>query len=86
MVMGTDRRLTYYWFDQRGRSLTDLYQIKFYNFVDSVMLNRTDGALIRLITPLKEHEPPEAGDARLKEFMQLFNPALARFLPVGERS
>ena len=83
MVMGNDRRLTYYWFDQRGRILTDLYQIKLYNFVDSVTVNRTDGALVRLITPLVGSESPEAADSRLKDFFKQFNPTLTTFLPTS---
>lgn len=83
MVMGTDRRLTYYWFEQRGRILTDLYQIKLFNFVDSVTMNRTDGALIRLITPLAESESAAAADVRLKDFLRQFNPTLHGFLPTG---
>jgi exosortase D (VPLPA-CTERM-specific) len=86
MVMGNDRRLTYYWFDQRGRILTGLLQIKIYNVVDSIALNRTDGALVRLITPLKENESPEAADARLKDFFTQFNPTLSTFLPSGTQS
>jgi EpsI family protein len=81
MVMGSDRRLTYYWFDQRGRILTEMYQIKLFNFIDSVIKNRTDGALVRLITPLGENETPEAADMRLKEFFKQFNPTLSGFLP-----
>ena len=86
MVMGNDKRLTYYWFDQRGRILTDLYQIKFFNIVDSIKLNRTDGALVRLITPLGENESPAAADFRLKEFFKQFNPELNNFLPTGAKS
>jgi EpsI family protein len=86
MVMGSDRRLTYYWFDQRGRILTDMYQIKLFNIVDSVIKNRTDGALVRLITPLGEQESPEAADVRLKEFFKQFNPTLGSFLPAGIKS
>lgn len=86
MVMGNERRLTYYWFDQRGRILTDLYQIKLFNFVDSITLNRTDGALVRLITPLGDGESMVTADARLKEFFRQFNPALHRFLPTGAKS
>ena len=81
MVMGNDRRLTYYWFDQRGRILTDLYQIKLFNIVDSVTLNRTDGALIRLITQLAENETPAMADVRMKAFLQQFYPTLNSFLP-----
>jgi exosortase D (VPLPA-CTERM-specific) len=86
MVMGSERRLTYYWFDQRGRILTDLYQIKLFNVIDSITLNRTDGALVRLITPLGESELPAAADDRLKEFFKQFNPTLNSFLPTGARS
>jgi exosortase D (VPLPA-CTERM-specific) len=86
MVMGSDRRLAYYWFDQRGRNLTDLYQIKLYNVVDSITQNRTDGALIRLITPLAENEKPENADIRMKEFMGHFNPELSKFLPDNTHS
>jgi len=85
MVMGNERRLVYYWFDQRGRILTDLYQIKLFNVIDSITLNRTDGALIRLITPLTENESPEVAEARLKDFFTQFNPALQSFLPTGAR-
>lgn len=85
MVMGNDRRLTYYWFDQRGRVLTGLMQIKLYNFVDSVTHNRTDGALVRLITPLNQSETPEKGDERLIAFLAYFEPALAGFLPDGPK-
>lgn len=86
MIMGNERRLTYYWFDQRGRILTDLYQIKLFNFVDSIILNRTDGALVRLITPLGESESPATADDRLKEFFKQFNPTLNHFLPTGAKS
>lgn len=86
MVMGSEQRLTYYWFNQRGRILTDLYQIKLFNIVDSIALNRTDGALVRLITPLGSSESAALADARLKEFFKLFNPTLNRFLPTADRS
>jgi exosortase D (VPLPA-CTERM-specific) len=86
MVMGAERRLTYYWFDQRGRILTDLLQIKLFNIVDSISQNRTDGALVRLITPLGANETPESADFRLKDFFKQFNPALNQFMPAGVKS
>lgn len=86
MVMGSEQRLTYYWFNQRGRVLTELYQLKLFNIVDSIALNRTDGAMVRLITPLNGSESPAAADARLSEFFRLFNPTLNSFLPPAARS
>ena len=85
MVMGNERRLIYYWFDQRGRILTDLYQIKLFNVIDSITLNRTDGALIRLITPLTANESPEVAEVRLKDFFTQFYPILHSFLPTSAR-
>jgi exosortase D (VPLPA-CTERM-specific) len=85
MVMGNDRRLTYYWFDQRGRILTNLFQTKLFNIVDSITRNRTDGSMVRLITPLAENELPPAADTRLKEFFTQFNPILTSFLPPSVR-
>ena len=85
MIMGSERRLTYYWFNQRGRILTDLFQTKLFNIVDSITLNRTDGSMVRLITPLAEKETPEIAETRLKEFFMQFNPILTSFLPSSVR-
>lgn len=83
MAMGSDRQLIYFWFDQRGRILTDLYQIKLYNFLDAVTQGRTDGALVRLITPLAAGETTTRADARLRAFVAALYPQLKQFLPAG---
>jgi EpsI family protein len=49
-------QLVYYWFPQRGRILTNAYELKFYAFWDALTRQRTDGALVRLITPVYEGE------------------------------
>jgi exosortase D (VPLPA-CTERM-specific) len=78
---GTDRQLVYYWFRQRGRSLTDEYSVKGYLLRDSLLRNRTDGALVRLVTPLRAGERDGAADARLAQFAQRAVPLLARHVP-----
>lgn len=65
---GANKELVYYWFSQRGRILTNAYQLKLYNFWDALTMKRTDGALIRLITPIGSGEAMEEADARLREF------------------
>jgi len=76
------RQLVYYWFVQRGRLLTNEYAVKWYIFWDSITRNRTDGALVRLVTSV---EPGEAGleqaDERLQRFAREIDPKLNYFLP-----
>ena len=45
---GEYRQLVYYWFQQRGRVIENEYLVKWYLFWDSLMHNRSDGALVRL--------------------------------------
>jgi hypothetical protein len=75
------RQLVYFWFPQRGRVLTDLYQIKLYNFWDALTRHRTDGALVRVITPLASGEEPAAAEERLQRFCRAAVPLLDGYLP-----
>ena len=58
--LGNQRQLVYYWFQQRGRVITNEYQVKWYLFWDALTRNRTDGALVRLIVPVGADEPDMA--------------------------
>ena len=49
---GDDRQLVYYWFEQRGRRMTSDYAAKFYTVWDSIAQGRSDGALVRVTTPI----------------------------------
>jgi EpsI family protein len=80
---GADRDLVYYWFDERGRTITNEYWAKIYLLIDAIEKNRTDGALVRLTTPIKRGEPEEDADRRLQSFMSSALPRLTAFLPAG---
>jgi exosortase D (VPLPA-CTERM-specific) len=75
------RELVYYWFPQRGRILTDLYQLKFYVFWDALTRRRTDGAMVRIITPLYASEQTADAEVRLQGFAREIAPVLEQFLP-----
>ena len=81
IALGTHRQLVYYWFQQRGRVITNEYVAKWFLFWDSLIQRRTDGALVRLITPLKVGATEQEGDARLAEFAAQAAPQLDRFIP-----
>jgi exosortase D (VPLPA-CTERM-specific) len=78
---GNDRQLVYYWFQQRGRVVTNEYLVKWYLVWDALTRNRTDGALVRITTPLAAGEDPDQGDERLAEFAAQAVPRLSGFIP-----
>jgi exosortase D (VPLPA-CTERM-specific) len=78
---GSERQLVYYWFQERGRDLTNEYVVKWYLLQDALLRNRTDGALVRLITPLRDNEPAAAADARLAKFTASTLATLRNYLP-----
>jgi len=79
--LGSQRMLVYYWFQQRGRNITNEYLAKWYIFRDSLLMNRTDGALVRVITVLPEGSDVEAADQRLQEFIRVAAPRLGYHIP-----
>ena len=78
---GDYKQLVYYWFQQRGRVITNEYLVKWFLFWDALTRNRTDGALVRLTTRMKPHESWEAGDARLTEFARAAAGDLDKYIP-----
>jgi EpsI family protein len=48
--------LLIYWYQGRGRSLASEYWGKVYTVIDSVRLRRSDGAMVRLTTPVQGSE------------------------------
>ncbi|MCB1880971.1 MAG: VPLPA-CTERM-specific exosortase XrtD [Chromatiaceae bacterium] len=78
---GEIKQLVYYWFQQRGRVITNEYMTKWYLFLDGLTKHRTDGALVRLTTVINPGERWSDGDARLRAFALLAVPALDRFVP-----
>jgi exosortase D (VPLPA-CTERM-specific) len=81
--LGQQRQLVYYWFQQRGRIITNEYLAKWYLFTDSLQLARTDGALVRLVTPIPEGVDEATADARLHDFLRDFYPKLPDYIPGG---
>lgn len=77
---GLDRQLVYYWFDQAGRRLASDYAAKLWLVWDAYDRGRTDGALVRLITPILPGEVEADADARLQALMAEVLPELPPFI------
>lgn len=76
-----ERALVYYWFDQRGRRISDEFTMKWYLLRDAIVRNRTDGAMVRVITDLGRNEDLRAADERLQQFVRVAAPRLGEYVP-----
>jgi EpsI family protein len=81
IAKGTNKQLVYYWFEQRGRTLTNEYLVKWYLFWDALTLQRTDGALIRITTSLKPGETWQDAEKRLQFIAQFVEGTMGRYIP-----
>lgn len=79
--LGPQKQLVYYWFQQRGRVITNEYLVKWWLFWDSLTRQRTDGALVRLVTPVLHGESTEEAERRLVQFAATAAPKLDRYIP-----
>ena len=81
MSQGENRQLVYFWFPLRDRVVTNAFALKWFNFWDALTRQRTDGALVRVITPVYPGEELKDGNERLLQFIRDMSPVLAEYLP-----
>ena len=53
---GLHKQLLIYWYQGRGRAIASEYWGKVYTVLDSVRLRRSDGAMVRIMTPVDGSE------------------------------
>jgi EpsI family protein len=75
------KQVVLYWYLAHGRSLANDYLAKAYMMMDAIRWNRTDGALVRVVTPVGAGETVAAAQARAIEFTKQTTPLLPRFIP-----
>jgi EpsI family protein len=78
---GETKQFVIYWYQAHGRSVPNEYVAKGYMVTDAIRLNRTDGALVRVITQVLPSESLESAKARAVHFTQQMAPDLPRFIP-----
>ncbi len=78
---GEQKQFVLYWYQAHGRSVANEYASKFYLIADAMRMNRTDGALVRVITPIATNESLDAARQRAVDFTSLMAPQLQRFIP-----
>jgi EpsI family protein len=78
------RDVVLYWYQDRGRVITDEYTAKAYLLWDGFQWNRTDGALVRISAPVST--TPEEATERALRFVTDLWPVLEERLPGLARS
>jgi exosortase D (VPLPA-CTERM-specific) len=78
---GDKKQLVYYWFQQRGRIITNEYLVKWYLLWDAMTRNRTDGALIRLVAYVGPGQSIEDADTQLTAFAASVARPLENYVP-----
>ena len=78
---GEQRQLAYYWFRQRGRAMTSEVAVKWFILQDGITRDRSDGALVRLVTPVLVNENIDQADRRLVAFLSTIDTRLRDHIP-----
>jgi exosortase D (VPLPA-CTERM-specific) len=80
---GTDRELVYYWYQSHGRVVANEYWGRMLLAIDAVRLNRTDGALVRIVAPATDDDGGAAttGERGATAFIDALFPLLREYVP-----
>jgi EpsI family protein len=78
---GDNRQFVIYWYQAHGRSVANEYMARMYMTIDAMRMNRTDGAIVRVITPIDPREDTSVARARAEVFTAQLMPMLPRFIP-----
>ena len=78
-----DRQVVMYWYQSHGRVVASEYVGRAYMALDAVRLNRTDGAMVRVIVPVDDRASDGVATATRTavDFSRKMFPSLASYLP-----
>ena len=82
MQKGDQRLVALYWYHERGRVIASEYASRVFMMLDAARYGRTDGALVRVVTPVDSHgHATGEGASRLTAFVRTIFPVLDGYLP-----
>jgi EpsI family protein len=81
IARGSDKQLVLYWYWAHDRAVASEYWAKFYLVTDSMRLNRSDGSMIRVTTPMVPGESANEAQQRLLSFAGNVVPLLDSYIP-----
>jgi len=81
IAKGDSRQLVLYWYWAHDRGVASEYWAKYYLVADSIQMHRSDGALVRIMTPMYRGESADAALQRLLPFVGDVGPLLNSYIP-----
>lgn len=81
IAKGDSRQIVLYWFWAHNRGVASEYWNKFYMVADSIKMNRSDGSLIRITSPVQPGESIDAAQQRISPFVNSVLPLLDNYIP-----
>jgi EpsI family protein len=81
IAQGESRQIVLYWYWAHDRGIASEYWAKFYLVADSLKMNRSDGALVRVMAPMYPNETAAAAEQRLLPFVNGISPLLNDYIP-----
>jgi EpsI family protein len=78
---GSAARLVLYWYEVGGKTIAGELSYRIEQARRSIFERRSDGAAVRLATPVAQDESVEQAQQRLLNFSSVLYPELARLLP-----
>jgi len=81
VAKGERQQLVLYWYQAHNRVTASEYLAKWYLVYDAIKLNRTDGALVRIMTARGADEGLAAAQQRAVDFLAQIVPLLDNYIP-----
>jgi exosortase D (VPLPA-CTERM-specific) len=81
IAKGDQKQLTYYWLKQGRMMYSQELRARLDLLRSSIMENRTDGALVRIVTDIDAKNSVQVADDRLVKFSQLLLGVLPEYVP-----
>lgn len=81
IAKGLEHQFVLYWYQAHGRVTPSEYWAKIYLVTDAVRINRTDGALVRIVTPIPPAEWEDGAQQTAVSFAEKILPILSAYIP-----
>jgi EpsI family protein len=78
---GLERQMVLYWYQSHGRVVASEYTSRLLLIHDAIRLNRTDGSMVRVISPIAVGTDGAAAEALATEFVRSIFPRLPEYIP-----
>jgi EpsI family protein len=78
---GLERQLVLYWYQSHGRVVASEYTSRLLLINDAIRMNRTDGSMVRVISPIAADSDGTEAEALATEFVRSIFPLLSEYIP-----